>query len=271
MAAMGIPDAGLPATNVRVEEHHTGAVWITVDRANKHNALARPVLADMAAAVGAAGARPQVRYLVVTGAGDKYFAAGGDLRDLAGVRDEPAVMAMMEEAGAALDAIRHCPVPVIAYLNGDAIGGGAELALACDMRVADVRAKLSFKQVRMGVTTAWGTVPRLVALVGAGTAARLLYASHEIGAAEAKLIGLVDDVTENGLARTTALAWASDIAEGSPRAIADMKRILRETTSTARDVRALERQVFIDTWSGADHAEAVEAYFERRHARWHER
>ena len=139
------------------------------------------------------------------------------------------------------------------------------------MRVADVRAKFSFKQVRMGVTTAWGTVPRLISLVGAGTAARLLYASHDIFAAEAKLIGLVDEVTENGLARTTALAWASDIAEGSPRAVAEMKRLVRETTQTARDVRALERQLFVETWSGADHAEAVEAYFDRRPTKWHER
>jgi enoyl-CoA hydratase/carnithine racemase len=121
------------------------------------------------------------------------------------------------------------------------------------------------------VTTAWGTVPRLVALVGAGTAARLLYASHDVAAAEAKLLGLVDEVTENGLARTTALAWASDIAEGSPRAVADMKRLLRETVATAYDVRALERQLFTDTWSGADHTEAVEAYFERRQAKWEDR
>src|SRR5438045_6596354 len=110
------------SANVRVTETQPGAVWVTIDRAQKHNALARPVLNEVAAAVRAAGAREDVRYIVVTGAGDKYFAAGGDLRELASVQDEPAVLAMMEEAGAALDAIRHCPVPVIAFLNGDAIG-----------------------------------------------------------------------------------------------------------------------------------------------------
>ena len=119
------------------------------------------------------------------------------------------------------------------------------------------------------MTTAWGTVPRLVAAVGAGTAARLLYAAHEVDAAEAKRIGLVDEVTDNGLARTTALAWAADIARGSPQAIADMKRLVRETT--ARDVRALERQLFVETWSGSDHREAVEAYFARRPPVWGDR
>jgi enoyl-CoA hydratase/carnithine racemase len=164
------------------------------------------------------------------------------------------------------------PVPIVGALPGPAIGGGAELALACDMRVADVRAKISFKQVRMGVTTAWGTAARLVALVGAGAAARLLYTSHEIAGDEAKLIGLVDEVTAIGLARATALAWASDIAEGSPRAIAEMKRLLRETTkASAGDVRAIERQSFVATWSSADHPEAVEAYFERRTPRWEDR
>jgi enoyl-CoA hydratase/carnithine racemase len=100
-------------------------------------------------------------------------------------------------------------------------------------------------------------------------AARLLYTAHEMSAAEAKLVGLVDDVTENGLARTTALAWASDIAEASPRAVADMKRLLQAAHSP--DARSLERQLFVDTWSGADHTEAVEAYFERRAPKWHDR
>src|SRR5438128_895665 len=92
---------GAPAANVRVAEHEPGAIWITVDRVHKHNALARPVLAELADAVRAAGLRADARYVVVTGAGERYFAAGGDLRDLASVRDEAAVLAMMEEAGAA--------------------------------------------------------------------------------------------------------------------------------------------------------------------------
>jgi enoyl-CoA hydratase/carnithine racemase len=170
-----------------------------------------------------------------------------------------------------MSAIAEVPIPVIAALPGPAIGGGAELALACDLRIADARARIGFKQVRMGVTTAWGTVPRLVAVVGSGTASRLLLTAQEIGAAEAKELGLVDAVTDNGQSRQTALAWASDIALGSPRAVAETKRLLRETQATARDVRALERQVFIATWSAADHRDAVEAYFERRPPRWQPR
>jgi enoyl-CoA hydratase/carnithine racemase len=244
-------------------------IW-TIDRPQAKNALDHTTLGELVDAVAEAGRDRSIRAAVLTGEGHT-FVSGGDLRELRG-KNSPQDAERFSELGWDLTrAMAELPVPIVCALPGPAIGGGAELALACDLRVADVRAKISFKQVRMGVTTAWGTVPRLVAVVGAGTAARLLYTSHEVAAAEAKLLGLVDEVTENGLARTTALAWASDITEASPRAVADMKRLLRESTATARDVRAVERQLFVDTWSGADHGEAVEAYFERRAPRWEDR
>lgn len=252
-----------------VEREGAIVIW-TIDRPQAKNALDHTTLNELVDAIAEAGRDRTVRAAVLTGGGHT-FASGGDLRELRDKNTPQDAEAFSDLGWSLCRAMAELPLPIVCALPGPAIGGGAELALACDMRVADVRAKISFKQVRMGVTTAWGAVPRLVALVGAGTAARLLYAAHEITAAEAKLIGLVDEVTENGLARTTALAWASDIADGSPRAISDMKRLLRESTATAHDVRAVERQLFVDTWSGADHAEAVEAYFERRLARWGQR
>lgn len=252
-----------------VERQGATVIW-TVDRPRAKNALDHATLAALIDAVAEVARDRTVRAAILTGGG-QTFVSGGDLRELRD-KNTPQDAERFSDLGWDLTrAMAALPVPIVCALPGPAIGGGAELALACDMRVADARARISFKQVRMGVTTAWGTVPRLVALVGAGAAARLLYTSHEVGAAEAKLLGLVDEVTENGLARTTALAWASDIAEGSPRAIADMKRLLRESTETAKDVRALERQRFVETWSGVDHAEAVEAYFGRRTPRWEER
>lgn len=251
---------------LRVEREGAVVVW-TIDRPEAKNALDHATLNVLASAVSDAGRDTTLRAAVLTGAGHA-FVSGGDLREL---RDKNTAQDAERFSELGFDlcrAMTELPFPIVAALSGVAIGGGAELALACDLRVADVRAKIAFKQVRMGVTTAWGTVPRLIAAVGAGTAARLLYTAHEIGAAEAKLIGLVDEVTENGLARTTALAWASDIAQGSPKAIADMKRLIREASASARDVRSLERQLFVDTWSGPDHREAVEAYFERRPPVW---
>jgi enoyl-CoA hydratase/carnithine racemase len=254
---------------LQVDRQGAIAIW-TIKRPEAKNALDHATLNELAFAVAEAGRDRAIRAAVLTGDGHT-FVSGGDLRELRG-KNTPQDAERFSDLGWDLcRAMAELPLPIICAMPGPAIGGGAELALACDMRVADVRAKISFKQVRMGITTAWGTVPRLVALVGAGTAARLLYTSQEMNAAEAKLIGLVDEVTENGQARTTALAWAADVADASPRAVADMKRLLRETTSTSSDVRALERQLFVETWSGGDHAEAVEAYFERRTPAWGER
>jgi enoyl-CoA hydratase/carnithine racemase len=254
---------------VVVERQGAIVIW-TIDRPQAKNALDHTTLNDLADAVAEAGRDRTVRAAVLTGGGHT-FVSGGDLRELRD-KNTPQDAERFSDLGWDLtQAMAELPIPIVCALPGPAIGGGAELALACDMRVADLRARLAFKQVRMGVTTAWGTVPRLIALVGSGTAARLLYTAHEIDAGEAKLLGLVDEVTENGLARTTALAWASDIAEGSPRAVADMKKLLRASTAAARDVRAVERQLFVDTWSSADHSEAVEAYFERRTPSWEDR
>jgi enoyl-CoA hydratase/carnithine racemase len=252
-----------------VERQGAVVIW-TIDRPQAKNAVDHATLGALIDAVAKADGDRSVRAAILTGAGET-FVSGGDLRELRDKNSAQDAERFSDLGWGLTRAMAALPFPILCAMPGAAIGGGAELAVACDMRVADARAKLSFKQVRMGVTTAWGTVPRLVSLVGAGTAARLLYASHDISAADAKLVGLVDEVTENGRALSTALAWASDIAEASPRAVADMKRLVHETTQTTRDVRALERQLFAETWSGADHVEAVEAYFARKPPKWNDR
>ena len=257
---------------LRIERQGAIVVFI-VDRAETKNALDHATIDQLSDAVQEAKGDRSIRAAVLTGAGH-MFVSGGDLRELR-AQTGPQDAERLSDAGHDLcTQITELPFPVIAALPGPAIGGGAELALACDLRVADVRAKLSFKQVRMGVTTAWGTVPRLLALTGAGVAARLLYAGHELAAAEAKLLGLVDEVTENGLARTTARGDPSAMSEAQASAVAEMKRLVQEAIVNGGDrgeTRALERRLFVETWSGPDHLEAVEAFFERRAPRWHDR
>lgn len=251
---------------LRVERQGPILVW-TIDRPQAKNALNRATFEELLDRVREAALDRDVRAAVLTGSGH-MFVAGADLREMHG-RQTPQEAEQLSDRGYALTtAMAELPFPVIAALPGPAIGGGAELALACDLRVADVRAYITFKHVRMGVTTSWGTLPRLVALVGTGPAARLLYTAHELTAAEGKLLGLINEVTENGLAIPTALAWASDIALGSPKAVAEMKRLFRTVTDPGADIRALERRCFIDTASGPDHRDAVEAFFERRPPQW---
>ena len=246
--------------NVIVREPGPGAVWITVDRAHKHNALARPVLAELAAAVRQAGAREDVRYLVVTGAGDKYFAAGGDLRDLSSVRDEAGVMAMMEEAGAALDAIRHCPVPVIALLNGDAIGGGAELALACDMRLQSAHARIGYIQAKLAITSAWGGGPDLFRLIGAAHAMRMMSRCELVGAEQALSWGLADAVVRDGAEGQDTAAFLKPLDACAPQVLRGIKAqaIAARQGAGWKAHRAIEQQHLVRTWLHDDHWAASE-------------
>ncbi len=241
--------------NIRVTEEVAGAVWITVDRAQKHNALARPVLAELAAAVRTTGARQDVRYIVLTGAGEKYFAAGGDLRDLSSVRDEPAVLAMMEEAGAALDAIRQCPVPVIALLNGDAIGGGAELALACDMRLQSAHARIGYIQARLGITSAWGGGPDLFQLIGPAHAMRMMSRCELIGAEQALAWGLADSVISDGPQGVDFAAFTKPLNICPPQVLRGIKAQAIAARSGAgwKAHRAVEQKHLVQTWLHDDH------------------
>ena len=254
---------------LRIDRLGEVVIW-TIDRPAAKNALDYATIQALHDAVRAASASDAIRAAVLTGAGDA-FVSGGDLRELRGQHERADAERLSDAGFELMAAIAAVPFPVIAALPGPAIGGGAELALACDLRIADERARIAFKQVRMGVTTAWGTVPRLIAAVGAGTAARLLYSACEVSGLEAKRIGLVDEATEDGRARATALEWASEIALGSPTAVARMKKLVGSATATANDMRTLERASFVDTWSAEDHRDAVEAYFERRAPRWRPR
>lgn len=248
------------AAHVRIEAPEPGAVWITVDRAHKHNALARPVLAELASAVRAAGQRPDVRYVVVSGAGDRYFAAGGDLRDLSAVRDEPAVMAMMEDACAALDAIRQCPVPVVAYLNGDAIGGGAELALACDMRLLAPHARIGFIQARLAITSAWGGGPDLFRLVGPSRALRMMALAELVEAEQALAWGLADAVINDGVDGADLDNFLFPLRACPPQVLRGIKAqaIAARSGADWAAHRQVEREHLTHTWLHDDHWAAAD-------------
>jgi enoyl-CoA hydratase/carnithine racemase len=252
---------------LRTDRERDVLVW-TLDRPQAKNALSGELLRLLGEAVEAAGADPTVRAAILTGAGGA-FASGGDLREL---RDKstPGDAAVLSDAGESVcRRIGELSFPVIAAVSGVAIGGGAELALACDMRIADDSARICFKQVRMGATTAWGSLPRLVALVGPSAAARALYTAHELTAVEARAMGLVDFVAEEGASVVTALAWCTDVAAGARGAIAETKALLRASNASFyAHARALEREAFIRTWSSGEHAEAMAAYFERRPSRF---
>lgn len=254
---------------LRVERDGNIGIW-TIDRPQARNALNREVMDGLGRALDEAERDRTLRAIVLTGAGTA-FASGGDLRELREATSEGEARAFADAGETICARIAALEIPVIAALPGVAFGGGAELALACDLRVADRSARICFKQVRLGVTTAWGTIPRLVSVVGHSTAARLLYTAHEVSAAEARSLRLVDELAEDGGCVALAIAWGKDTALGSPSAVAQMKTLLRSARANDAGLAASERERFVATWTSADHAEAVEAYFDRRPPVWQAR
>jgi len=250
---------------VRVERRGDVAVW-TLARPKAKNALDSATFEAIDEAVGAARADRALRAVVLTAEGDT-FASGGDLRELRSALGPADAVRVAEIGRRMCDGIGALDVPVLAALPGAAIGGGAELALACDLRIADPRATLCFKHAHMGVTTAWGVLPRLVAVAGHAAASRLLLTGRIVDAEEGLRLGLFDAVSPPGGVLDHALAYAAEIARGAPQAIAGMKALLREACR-AEGLREFERGRFVSTWTSADHAEAVEAFFEGRPARW---
>jgi len=240
---------------LRLHMHADGACWLTIDRPDKHNALARPLLAALGSAVRALGARPELRCLVVTGAGERYFAAGGDLRELASVRDEASVRAMVQDAGDALEAIRRCPVPVVALLNGDALGGGAELALACDMRLLAPHARIGFIQSRLALTSAWGGGPDLFRLIGPSRAMRMMARAELVGAEQALAWGLADGVVRDGPLGEDVRTFLQPLLGCAPQVLRGIKAqaiASREAGGWATH-REVERGQFLHTWLHDDH------------------
>jgi enoyl-CoA hydratase/carnithine racemase len=235
---------------------------VTISRPEKHNPLSRAILAELREAFDAARDEADLACVVLTGAGDKYFAAGGDLRDLAQVRTEQGVRAMAEESRAALDAVRTFPLPVVAALNGDALGGGAELALACDLRVMREGARIGFVQGRLAITTGWGGGTDLATVVGPARALRMTARCETVPATTALEWGLADAVAP---------------ADGLDAAVEDfIAPLLKQTGSVLRgfkaqalaarrglpfdDCRAMEQRVFEQTWLHEDHWSAVERF-----------
>lgn len=251
-----------PSQDITVQDHADGVVWITIDRAHKHNALARGVLAALAGAVAGAGARPDTRLVLLRGAGERFFAAGGDLVELSDVRDAAATRAMAERSRAALDAVRRCPVPVLAFLNGDAIGGGAELALACDLRLQATQARIGFIQARLAISTAWGGGPDLCRLVGGARALRMMGRCEMVDATQALQWGLADAAIAGGPEGEDMRAFLAPLLACPPQVLRGIKAQLvawREGASYD-ERREIERQQVLATWLHEDHWRASDAF-----------
>jgi enoyl-CoA hydratase len=237
---------------------------LTLARPEKLNALNRATLAELDAALEHLRGAPGVRAIVLTGSGEKAFAAGADIGEIAAL--SPVEARAFSQAGNDLfRKLELFPVPVIAALNGFALGGGCELALACTLRIAAENAKLGQPEVKLGLIPGYGGTQRLARLIGTGPALHLLLTGEPIGAAEALRVGLVNQVVAAGELAAAAEAVARKIAANAPLAVQYCLEAVRRGRDAPLDSGlALEAGLFALACATRDMQEGTRAFLEKR-------
>ncbi|MFJ9376376.1 enoyl-CoA hydratase/isomerase family protein [Streptomyces sp. NPDC101455] len=229
-----------------------GLAVVTIDRPHARNAIAPTTMDELDKALDAAAG---ARALVVTGAGDRAFVSGGDLKQLSAIRTEEDAMAMALRMRGICDRIAAFPGPVIAALNGHAFGGGAEVAVAADIRVAADDIRIGFNQVALAIMPAWGGAERLAQLVGKGRALMLAGAGTVLDAAEAQRVGLLELVLPRAEFAEGWRTLAGSLATNPAR---EIKRVMSGAVPEEEAARAFAR-----LWVSDEHWQAAERVMSR--------
>ena len=239
-------------------DDRNGVLRVVIDRPERRNPLSLEVLDGIHATFSSAADRDDLILAIVTGAGDRAFASGGDLEQLSTYRTIEQSREVSERGRRALDAIRYCPVPVYAVINGYALGGGAELALACDVRIALPNARLGFVQSTLNTCTPWGGIIDLIGLLGYGQATRCVVEGQVFDAISALDAGLVEHVADDPETILAPLRERkTQVMRGFKATIAAQRRHLHDRLA------ATEEQQAITSWAHADHWTAHDALREK--------
>lgn len=238
---------------------HNQIALLTVNRPQVRNALNWQAMEEFASAIEQAHSTPDLRALIVTGAG-KAFISGGDLGELHGYPSEADALRMITLMGEALTRLAALPCVTIAAMEGPARGGGAEIALACDWRIAAEDADIGFVQIRLGLTTGWGGAARLKALVGYANALDMLAFGRVLTAPEAHHRGLITYLTPPDEALKGAIDLADGLAQFDPAALQAYKRILQASQTSSAASEAAEWVEFPKLWVSESHQAAVQKF-----------
>jgi methylglutaconyl-CoA hydratase len=255
-------------TSLVAVERHGSTAWLTLQRPQAANALSRALVATLHGELTALAGIPDLTAVILAGVEGKAFCAGADLKErLAMTLDE--TRAFLDDLGNLVNAIAAFPRPVIAAISGAALGGGLEIALACDFRIADVSARLGLAEVRLGIIPGAGGTQRLSRLCGMAVAKELVLTGQRIDAERALSVGLVSRVVPVGELRSAVMAVAAELSAAGPLALAQAKRAVTQGFDLPIDqALALERQCYEVVLTSEDRNEGLRAFAEKRPPRF---
>jgi enoyl-CoA hydratase len=244
-------------------DNHEGILTITINRPDKLNALNRQTIAEIGVVMQAARTDSSVRGIIITGSGNKAFIAGADIAEFSAYTREEGKK-LSADGHAVFNAIEQFPRPVIAAINGFALGGGCELAMSCHLRIAATQAKFGQPEVKLGVIPGYGGTQRMVQLIGKGKAMELMMTGNMISADEALQYGLVNYVTtqEELIGRCREIMFS--ILAQSPQAVAGVIRSVLAGLDEKQDGFKTEIDEFGRCFGTEEFREGVSAFLEKR-------
>lgn len=241
-------------------------LYLTINREQKLNALNKEVLAELALAIADAAKNEAVRGVLLTGAGAKAFVAGADISEFQNYNLEEGKELARKGQTDVFDAIENCPKPVVAAINGFALGGGLELAMACHIRIASDNAKLGLPEVTLGLIPGYGGTQRLTQLVGKGRAIEMITTADMITAEKAYRIGLVNEVVPQEELMAKAEEILAKIKQRAPLAIASAIKAINANSKKELNGFEVEIEEFANCFQTEDFKEGVNAFLEKRKA-----
>jgi len=237
---------------------------LTIQRPDQLNALNKATIEELNLALNEADQNTSIRCVIITGSGTKAFVAGADIKEFAGFSVEQGEALSRDGHNLLFNHVENMSKPVIAAVNGFALGGGLELAMSCHFRYASENAKLGLPEVTLGVIPGYGGTQRLAQLVGKGKAMEMITSAQMIGAAEAKDWGLVNQVVPQEELLNTCMTIAQKIATNSPRAISAALRSVLSGYAYAETGLNTEIKEFGECFGTADFKEGTTAFMEKR-------
>jgi enoyl-CoA hydratase len=240
-----------------------GIATITIKRPDALNAFTTEMILELTDLTKEIGADTDVRVVIITGTG-KAFVAGADIQEMS-EKDHDGAVAFSRRGNKLCDAIEQMPQPVIGVINGFALGGGCEIAMACDVRLAAEGAKFGQPEVGLGIPPGWGGTQRMPRIIGIGRAKEIIFSGRQLETTEALEIGLVNAVYPADEVMGRARDMAHTFMENGPEALAASKKLINRTMETSLSSGTIhESKLFAAAFNGDEQSEGMEAFLQRR-------